>query len=704
MKKFMLMGGASLLSLLCCANMAKAQTAQPTDDTQLEEIIVTAQKRSEQSQKVPITVSAFSAQQIKDLGVTSTQDLVANVPGLKFGASISTGTPYLRGVGHNIGGIGDESPIATYSDGVYVANGMSNILSLPDVERVEVLAGPQGTLFGRNATGGVIQIITKAPSHTSSADVEVGYGNYDTVTASLYGTTGITDTVATSVTFSYDNQQNGWGRNVTLNQPVNKGSSETFRNKWLWEPTSRTSLILVGTYNKRRGDTSNALTIVPGAIGADRTSRNVGYYNTALNSFSRVDNKAYAVSGTLKQDLDWAEFTAVAAYQDFKGRGGLDVDGSSAFLGAQRWLFTERTFTFEPQLSSASSSSKFKWTVGLFYMHDDTVSDLTLTGSAFPTSPRIIGNGFTRSYAAYGQSTYAFTPSTHLTLGLRYTSDQRSLTGNNGAAPIQEVNRTWNKLTYRASLDHELAKDIMAYVEYNRGFKSGFFNLQSPSTPLAEPEVLDAYEAGIKSQLFGRRLRLNISAFYYDYKGLQQKAINVGAPIYFNSNAHIKGLDVDLAAKVASGLTLRGGFEVLDPNYVYFPNAPLSTKNPVGGNFLTSGDVAGNTLIQASKFSGSAGFDYRADTSLGGLTVNMTYAYASKFYWDADNRLAQPGYGLLNASARLTIADGKFDVRIWGKNLTGEKFAVFESGSSRLGDIYFPGAPRTYGVTLGTHF
>lgn len=359
-----------------------------------------------------------------------------------------------------------------------------------------------------------------------------------------------------------------------------------------------------------------------------------------------------------------------------------------------------------------------------------------------PSPPSVRTTGFqkTKSYSLYGEGTYSLTDTTRLTLGLRYTSDQKSLTGimtplpglpNSFPAfpptittyPGQEINGvpgidtdvTFDKLTWRIVLAQDLSDDVHAYASYNRGFKSGGFNPISFTNPASRPEVLDAYEIGVKSELFDRMLRLNISGFYYEYKDIQLRSSAPPAPpggtiLYNAASAHIKGVDVDFEFAPVRGLMINGGMEYLDAKYHDFPGGvctvpiPVGTNGPgLGGTVTVLCDLAGARLPQAPKFSYSIGVTYSVDTDMGRFDFNANDGYKSTFVWEPDNRLKQKGYHLINASITWAPNGSPFSLQAFGRNLAGKYY--FTSGASAGGtDGYLPGAPRTYGLKARVQF
>jgi iron complex outermembrane receptor protein len=269
--------------------------------------------------------------------------------------------------------------------------------------------------------------------------------------------------------------------------------------------------------------------------------------------------------------------------------------------------------------------------------------------------------------------------------------------------PTLPPSTRWSKPTWRISLDHDLTRDVLVFASYNRGFKSGAYAISNLANPPVSPEILDAYEAGFKSTLLDRRLRFNASAFYYKYKDIQLRKVEAGSVFLLNAaRAEVKGVDVDAEFVPVENFRIIAGFEVLDTEYVSFPNAPVAVPNPVGGNRTIFVDATGNTMIRAPKFTSSLAASWTIPMSSGNVSLDANWRYNSGFYWEFSNRTRQSSYDVVNASVRWTAPNERLYARVWARNLLDASYyAAVAEGQS---DIYSPEAPRTYGVTVGYHF
>jgi len=720
------------------------------DEQGVADIVVTANRRAENLQEVPISIAAFSDETLKTQGVVNVVDLPQLTPGLGFTRTLVGTNAFLRGVGTTSAGYSTESPIATYVDGLYLPNSAASSFSFNNVERIEILKGPQGTLYGRNTTGGLIHVITKEPGNVASVDMSASYASYDTVQANFYGSTPITDTLAVNFAALYIDQGEGWGRNLFTGAETYKFKDVGFQGKIRWEPGPDTTFTLRGFYDRIKTDQGNAVATFPGSVGTDGT-RYPGEYRINARITPFAEQRQYSVSLKGEHRFDFATLTSITGYINNRSPSlqiqgpvlGNAVPGQGAInLGG---LQTAKTFSQELQLTSSDSTAPLKWIVGAFYYNDRTMIQTDVYGTCIgavcapPVPTRTTGFQKTRSYSAYAEGTYSLTDSTRVTLGLRYTSDQKILTGlirplsgypnsvpafpaTTVTVPGQaftgfpngiDTDVTFGKLTWKLVLAQDLGPDVHAFASYNRGFKSGGFNPTSFTNPASRPEVLDAFEVGVKSELFDRMLRFNISGFYYEYKDIQLRSTAPPAPpggsILFNAaSAEIKGIDADFVFAPARGLTINGGFQFLDAKYKRFPGAICTSPRVIGGPVLggvasSVCDLAGATLPQSPDFSYSLGVTYAFDTPIGRFELNGNDGYKSSFFWEPDNRLQQDGYHILNASITWFEPGDQFSVQLFGRNLGGEYY--FTSGASAGGnDGYIPGAPRTYGVKLRYQF
>lgn len=695
-------------STLPAAATSRGSSGEPAAQADgIQDIVVTAQRRDERLQDVPIAVSALTSEGLAQRGFTNVQELSATVPGLQFGKQGANGAPYIRGVGSLLGNISDEASVATYVDGVYIASPTANFADINSlaVDRIEVLKGPQGTLFGRNATGGIIQIITRDPSSTPEFRANAGYESFATVTGAIYANTPIAEGISMNLSGQIRDQGKGWGRNVFKDEPTYKSDEYSVRGKLKLEPSDRTNITLAADYYryKSTGPNYQHLPDVPFIDGVPNT---LGPYDIRTNGPMALNNETYGASLRIDHDLDALKIESITAYRRARGVLNFDYDQTPLDIVNAYTTARQRNVSQEIHLLSPSDS-RIQWLVG-GYFYDGKGGNPFFSIAGLASAPfsaiNIIASVKTRSYSAFVQATAEILPNTRLTGGFRYTWETQRLrqlyTVDIGPlGPLLTSGQSFEKPTWRIAVDHKFSDDMLGYISYNRGIKSGGFNILAPADVAADgyaPETLDAYEVGLKTELLDRHVRFNTSAFWYEYRDLQVSLVDNARETTANAaRARIRGFDAEIQV-VSGGLTvnLTGGY--LDARYRKYPNA-LGTF-PEGGAFVI--DASGNRMLRTPKYTGSAGINYSFSTSIGELTASATAVFSSRFFWSAANRLDQPSYGLLNASLFWESTSGRFNARVWGKNLTDKRY-ISQGTESGLTDDLLYAAPRTYGLTLG---
>jgi iron complex outermembrane receptor protein len=709
-----LMAGACLLAGPPLAP-ALAQTTAPSSaaaSAQVEEVVVTAQRREENQQNVPIAVTAIGGAQLQEQGVQGSLDLTNVVPGLNFIQGLGIyGQPEIRSIGTTSHGPGVENPVATYIDGVYMASETGSLLSLGDVSQVAVLKGPQGTLFGRNATGGLIQVTTKAPSHAFSADLEGTAGNVGAFGESLYVTGGLTENLAANFAVSNDDQFQGFGRNLYTGQYVDTHRSVATRGKLLWQPDNQTDVTLSADYAKFTG-------AEPAIRAVSKTIFNSfmagGPHDIALNVQPYSQAEQGGVSLSAKRDFGGVQLVSITAYRNDQVRSLFDADSTVAQILTIDLHQADRQFTQELQLLS-TGDERLSWVTGAFFMSGDgKYNPLRTLASQAPGPIDITADTTVTSYAVFGQATYKIDEATNLTGGLRYSQDQRHLAstevirapfGTITAAPPQNVSKTFGQPSWRVALDHRYSSELMVYASYNRGFRSGTFVPDLFPTNELKPEILDAYETGFKADLLDRRLRLNAAGFYYDYSNRQVLAILNGVEVVYGAEKAVSyGVDADLEYLATSNLSFTAGLSAIHARYNKFSNAQITALLPFGGDSIVTGSATGKALESTPDWTFNIGPTYSMPTSAGTFTASMNYYHNSGWFASPDNRERQPAYDSVAADLLWVPSfSNNLTIRMWGKNLTNAVYAT-QMTVTAFSDNMEVAPGRTYGVTLGLHF
>jgi iron complex outermembrane recepter protein len=710
---------------------AEAPQADDSAASGLAEIVVTAQKRSENLQDVPIAITAVSGEQLENLRINSARDLPSVVPGLMYNQAGGTTQTYLRGIGTSITQVNADPSVATYIDGVYISLATVTSVKLSDIESVEVLKGPQGTLYGRNATGGAVSINTRTPTRDLRGEVSAGIGNFDRreFGASISG--GLTDSLFVGIYGNYEER----APHSKLENPPGVAEPDvrdtdyqwTLRGKLVFDPGTRLRMVASGDYSKYAsfqdlawkqlqadGEGYGNATIGPRAI------RNLGRYSVSLNA--PVDNNWQTKGISLRTELDLGSVKLVelSAYRDSRSFTNADGDATEAAVAATVVSLKQRSkqTTHELQLQS-NAPGPFQWIVGAFYYLDKGRLD-PFNIQAPPFDQKIRAGAVTKSISGFTQLTYNVTDELAVTLGGRYTNEKKRYTGGTLVqvpSPLPPRvfaprETTFNEFTPKATINYDTG-DTMIYASFTEGFKSGVFNLNG-TTDLAigpvNPERLNAYEIGTKSELFGRRVRFNTALFYYDYQDLQVQTIDAAgiSSLQNAAKARSYGLDLDGAWEVTPTFELRGNVEFLDAEYVSFPafqgKIPRGTAR--GGNIDRPGGVnlAGFTTSRAPKVSGNLGFSWRNEFA-SGAELNWTgnVFHTGKFAFNPDATVRHEAYTTASLSAEFTPADRRWSVSAWVKNLTNEYYFVYKQINNQ-GSYGIPAAPRTFGVSASVRF
>jgi outer membrane receptor protein involved in Fe transport len=700
-----------------------ASTALSGASDTLTEIIVTAQKRAENLQDVPIAITAVSGADLQAANVVTANDLPALVSGLSIGNTALYFQPHLRGIGTAAFGPDIENPVALYVDGVYYPSQLEAPTDLIDVSQISVLKGPQGTLFGRNSTGGVIQMTTKDPQQSFGGEAQTSLDNYITSRNYVYVTGGITADLAANASFRYTTQGNGWGRNVYNGEEVERDNKDlTARTKWVYTPAEETTVRLNMDYSNVSNSLGGNFAPAPGTKplfpGYVATSNpyDIDSYQTGLNH-----NQNGGISLTVQQGLGFADFVSISSFRSYAFYDNLVVSLTPVPGINIDDVENGRDITEELQLVSKDNHF-VQWATGIYLFHNEgSINPINtyLHGFLAPTpfsfgDQEVSDTLVTKSVAPYAQATVEVAPRWHITLGVRDTWEERTLNGSvsgfleNGIpigllAPYFNEGSRIDLPSYRAALDYKLTDDILAYLSYNRSFKSGGFNGNNPANAPYLPEVLNAYEIGLKSELLDHRLRVNLAPFYYDYKNIQvTNYIGALTNFYNGAAATLYGIDLDASFQVTKSLQLSATAEELHSDFTSFPKADFSTPLPFGGLAQYTASAAGNQLPYAPKFTFDIGGDYVVELAgEGTLDLNITNEYNSGYFTEADNYLHQPSYDFLNTSASWISPDARLTLKFWGRNLLNKAVeSELVTGPPEGYTADYSNPPRTYGVTV----
>ncbi len=719
--------GVSLAALLSAASVsAAAQVAAPAtpqtpqaqsaDTSGLQEIVVTAQHREELLRDVPIAINAIGADQLKSGGISDTTALVQAVPSLNFTRSGPSGIFAIRGVVTPNGAAGEEGSTAVYVDDVYMPDLTSTINQFNNIQRIEVLNGPQGTLFGRNAAGGLIRVITRDPADTLKFDGQVGVGNYDTYTGQAYVSAPLGDKAGVDLAFTGQNQGKGFGYDPTLGHRVRYQDFWGLRSKLVVKPTDNLKVTIAGDYY--HSDDTSATFVFP--LNYVTTTGVLTGPTASQDSFSEYPNisriRIWGVSAKAELNLDFATLTSISAYRRLKLHSAFDVEGTA--LDNYHLFYDTGNKTFQQELRlTSNSTTPLSWQVGGFYLHLNTTVDQTQGGAILRgTASHIVANGVTDSLSGFGEVTYAITPTTHLTGGVRYTSDHRKLpvgyvdttlaaSGtllSHATNPLESV--TYNNVTYRGALRQDITDKINVYATINKGFKSGEFNLQAPNLPPVKPETIMAYEGGLKADLFDRHLRLSLAGFHYDISNFQVRTtypnpngVGVITGLYNAAKVKVDGADINAEAALTEQFHVSTGASWLNSRFSQFGGPGTGVIAPgyyPGG----TGNATGHQTPLAPHFTLNVGGTYTIPFASGSeLRLTANVSHKSGFYFEPDNVLHQPAYEIVNGSI-LFKATSHYSVELYMRNIANKLYNVQMNTAAPA--YALAGLPRQFGVNF----
>jgi iron complex outermembrane receptor protein len=698
---------------------------------QLEHMIVTAQKRSENLQEVPVSISAFAGEDLVSYGVRDTQQLQIITPGLVYNNTGSSAQPYLRGVGTRFAFAGLEPSVATYVDDRYLARAQATIFELADVERIEVLKGPQGTLYGRNATGGAIRVVTMDVQDELSGALTGTLGNYDL--RSFSGTLNLpmSDVLGARVS-ALVRKRDGYADNLDPRgvSELDDRDIKVVRAKLRWDMSDRVSSRLTLQYSDQEDNVGNDLIDLSpaglnlGIAAGGISGRDVDDVATAIDAVTRDEQTA--VDLRFDVNLPAVDLVSITTYHDFEQESGTDADGTStAVLDALRVPQDAQAFSQEFQLLSVSEGP-WRWITGAYFFSETADFEVILDRGGAALDSQGDQRAETTAFAVFGQATYDFNPRWALTLGGRWSYEEKqvrvaasSIAGITLPPVPFEDEDDWSELTPKVTLERHF-KPGMVYLSYARGFKSGGYNYAASLNDgqVLDPEVLDMIEVGWKLVFRDGRLQFNGAVYYYDYRDLQVTRAVAGSGVNVTENAadaELLGVDLDLAWMPTDWFSLTVGVSLLDSEYKDYDasanvfNAALTGDPAAPGMSSVLFDAAGESLLRAPDSSLFVGAEMRLPLGAMRVPVVVTYSYKDDYLFDlvadpTSDRLVQNSYALLSARATIATANQHWSFSIWGNNLTDEDDYFMDIVANSAGIRGSHGAPRTWGLDVTYRF
>ena len=730
-----LLAASVTAALLSCAAQAEAPSAG-----QLEEIVVTATKHAQTISDTAAAITAISADKLGPGGIQNVYDLSSAVPNLSIGNQFGVNRAFIRGVGMTSIDLGADGAVAFLQNGAQIARPAEQLTGFYDLEQVEVLRGPQGTTYGRGATAGVVNLVTKKPTDKLEGYADLTYGNYSSkiVEGAIGGP--LSDRVSVRLAGKWE-KHDGYGTNLFTGNPVDDRDAYAFRGS-LRIKASDSVLIDIVADHFNEDDNNYAFhwfggTVYPFTLAKFYGGTTILEHGGDLrNIWSREDavNKRHGSSATAIVDWKPAGFDlkSVTSWRQFSRFNRDDLAGTDAHLYGQN-NYTESSDSWSQEFTLSTKTGMIDWLAGAMYFHERNPGDVLvplynlgpfiLGGKCTPLDPTATtpcsafdgtryeqsGTVTTDAYGIYAQGTANLTDHWKLTLGARFNDEKRAGVGSFvfGALGVDlptNKEKSWNAVTPLAKLEYRSDDGSLTYGSITRGFKSGVINIGS-TNPVINPEYVTSYELGYKTKALDKRVFLAVTGFYYDYKDLQVGFVNAQSTVETinAAKAHNYGLEFESQALFTQNLTGDLSFTYLNAKYTDF------TNNYYGNGFKPV-DLSGNTLSNAPKYSGRLGLTYRQPLSNGGaVALHGEAVYSDKVYfteWN-NNDAFQSSYTLTNFNLGYEAPDRRWDVKAWVRN-AGNKF-VFGNNiitaplylSSRVGTVM---PPRTFGLTVGVNF
>jgi iron complex outermembrane recepter protein len=697
--------------------------SQEPNRTRLEEVVVTAERRLADAQRTPISISVLSRTQLDATGAQTTADLQHLVPGLVFKTNTVLGQPYIRGVGSDIISAGADPSVATYVDDVYQARAIAAFQTLYDLDRVEVVKGPQGTLFGRNVTGGAVRLFSRRPEPEFSTEGDVLLGSYDQVRLRGVLNAPVRGDGAILRLSGVATQRDGYTRNLLTGGTIDDEDLRSVRTQLQLGATGRVKTLLIAESTRERstrtlGQHPDATccaslgVLLGGAVPND--PRDVLH---DLPEHVSVTSKG--ISAKVAWGTNAVSFDSTTAYRKTEFDGALDLDSTDVPAVANFPVERSTLVTQDFQLTSADSGD-VSWVAGIFYLREDAFQSLDIELPLFSAFSRPSGAVETEAYAVYGQAAYRATERVRLTAGTRYSRERRAqdfsqvisdplgaVTGTPGSIELaNRESKSWTSWTPKLAAEYFASETLLVYASISEGVKAGGFN-SSAFQPAFDPEELVAAEIGIKLSAPSGRTRFNAAAFHYDYSGLQLLTLAPGSPpsafpIVINAAAAtVRGIELQLETQPTNSLRIDSGIALLDATFDDFvsvdPNNPLDDPNR-----------ADQPMPQAPRVEANVGVQYEWNFArYGRLTLRTDWRRQASIFLNAfaDPAVRQRSYSLVDARAVFERSDARWHVAVFGRNLGDELYAQSRIRQDPLvGALSAWGAPRTYGVELGGRF
>jgi iron complex outermembrane receptor protein len=734
---------------------------------QIETVVVTAEKRAENVQNIPIAVSAITGDSLDKRGTIGFKELQNSVPSLRFGAGVTGGENVItmRGLGSQNTTPGGDSPVAYSVDGVYLQRTTAVDPEFYDIERIEVLRGPQGTLYGRNSVGGSVNVINRKPEEAASGSIDGLIGDYGQHTIRGYVTGPLADITSfrlTGVWSEHDPYSTNLSTSPTASHNLNAQDFWSARAQFLFNFSPDVTFLLSGNINHNNdiaspnttwyqtpGRFTGGATPIPAGSACDFGT--AARYNPRVfchDAPERASNQIETMSGTLNWNMDWATFTSVTAYSDSNVSQISDGDGSDQPIAyGNPWILRQHQWSEEARFASNDDANPLKWIAGFYYFWSDNYEDFGYSDTGyndiFPL-PGIFdafnflshGNTKTKSYAPFGQIDYDFGKTSWgipltVTVGLRYSHDEKSgfnyldyqlpfACGGSCGVTALPFTKSWAQTTGKLGLAYQLTDDVMLYASASRGYLAGG-NIIGLAN-IYNPETMWSYEAGFKSEFWDNRGQLNVAGYHEEIKGLQvfiQNGVLSGIN-NVDGLTQVNGLETEFTVAPIDDLQINATLTLTSAHYGQYittdgrfgappPGCTWTAAGaPIGGGLC---NFKGNNLNQTPPYSLNLGAQYTFHTDFGTITPRVDTYFSGRIDFLPDNLMPQKSYTQTNIHITWVSPSETYKIEGFVNNLEDDD-VISNDGlqSITLGQqvmqpdnlIYYP--PRTFGVRFTYNF
>jgi iron complex outermembrane receptor protein len=708
--------------------------AAPVEQEDSQVIIVTAQKREQAIQDIPASVSSLGTEALEQRGIRDVQALQFQTPSIQSGNSVGITQISIRGVGMNVTTPTTQPGVGVYVDGVYQTRTALGGLSQLDLARVEVLRGPQGTLYGRNATGGAVNFITASPSNKFEGFVLAGYAGYDDWRLQGLVNLPVTDRLRTRLTVEYHDQNDGFVKNVIPGSPdVDSNKSLMARLKVAADLSDNATFELsafgghgsgaVDYLVLREPPNAASIAINPALAFAIVPSED---HRTSANRPSKSDRDTWGFTGTFSWDVGPARLKSITGYYHSKYMNDYDGDGTNLdFVPVRDWAKSD---SLSQEFNLSGDSGPVEWLAGLYYLHDKfTLNQRFDFPIGFPpfflppsTFLTIDATPYkTKAYAAFADGSVHLNEKLKLLAGARYSKEKQDVTQSSavgldlgGGVEIPlfalcsdlRTKLEFESFTPRGGVQYDFDDSKNAYLTVSRGFKAGGVNESACTDNIYKPEKITAYEAGVRTQLANGRVTLNATAFHYNYTNFQvQQILGLQALIVNAPKATVNGLEIETLFAPNRHWSINANLALLDSEYGegFYNTDVLNRAAGVQ-------DVEGNQLNRSPKASGNIGLQYRTGPlSFGELTARGDLYLTSRYYFREFNSPedSQDGYALVNLNLIWDSPGERFQARLYANNLFDANYITTLGANENVGARFMTwGTPRQLGVELRARF